>query len=95
MQIVIEIDEEDYAESLYKKQHSPREMEWADNVIANGTPIPDNATVCDIDAIREEITEMIEREEVYHTKDARAQIIALEWALDVIESHTNGKESDK
>lgn len=42
-------------------------------------------------AIREEITEMIEKEEVYHTKEARAQIIALEWALEVIESHTKGE----
>lgn len=40
MQIVIDISEEDYAETMYKKQHSPLEMDWADRVIANGTPLP-------------------------------------------------------
>ena len=40
MQIVIDIYEEDYAEIMYKKQNLPREMDWADKVIANGTVLP-------------------------------------------------------
>lgn len=40
MQIVINIFEEDYAETMYRKQYSPREMDWIDRVIANGTPLP-------------------------------------------------------
>ena len=40
MKVVIDISEEDYAETMYKKQYSPREMDWIDRVIANGTPLP-------------------------------------------------------
>lgn len=40
MKIVIDISEEDYAETMYRKQYSPREMDWIDRVIANGTPLP-------------------------------------------------------
>ena len=39
MKLMIEISEEDYAETMYRKQHTPTEMDWADRVIANGTPI--------------------------------------------------------
>ena len=37
---MIDISEEDYAETMYRKQYSPREMDWIDRVIANGTPLP-------------------------------------------------------
>ena len=40
MKVVIDISEEDYAETMYKKQYSPREMDWIDRVIAKGTPLP-------------------------------------------------------
>ena len=39
MKLIIEISEEDYAETMYRKQHTPTEMDWADRVIANGTPL--------------------------------------------------------
>lgn len=41
MKLVIEISEEDYAETMYRKEHSSREMDWADRVIANGTSLED------------------------------------------------------
>ena len=40
MKVVIDISEEDYAETMYRKQYSPREMDWTDRVIANGIPLP-------------------------------------------------------
>lgn len=44
MKLVIDISKEDYAETMYRKEHSPREMDWADRVIANGTPLDDIKT---------------------------------------------------
>ena len=39
MKIVIDIPKEDYAETMYRKQHLPREMDWTDRVISDGTPL--------------------------------------------------------
>lgn len=41
MKLIIDISEEDYAETMYRKQHTPRDMDWADKIIANGTPLDD------------------------------------------------------
>lgn len=46
IELVIKIPEEDYAETMYRKQHSPREMDWADRVIANGTPLSEHCESC-------------------------------------------------
>ena len=40
MKLVIDIFEGDYAETMYRKQYSPREMDWIDRVIAKGIPLP-------------------------------------------------------
>lgn len=57
MKLVVEIDKETYKDIKKGKVYSsfrdvPQESVLA---IANGTPIPDNATVCDIEQIRDEI----------------------------------------
>ena len=57
MKLVVEIDKETYKDIKKGKVYSsfrdvPQESVLA---IANGTPIPDNATVCDIEQIRAEI----------------------------------------
>ena len=49
---MIDISEEDYAETMYRKQYSPREMDWIDRVIANGTPLPKgHGRLIDADAL--------------------------------------------
>ena len=54
MKLIIEIDEEDYHRiaSGFGQEEDALLLE---KIFKNGTPIPDNATVCDIDAIKAEI----------------------------------------
>ena len=40
MQIVIELNEKDYTEIMYNKEHSFRNLEWGERIIANGIPLP-------------------------------------------------------
>ena len=54
MKLIIDIDEETYKKCKWKN-NGVVGLEWWERAIANGTPIPDNATVCDIEQIRAEI----------------------------------------
>ena len=50
----------------------------------------EDATVCDIDAIRAEIQKVMSRERDLSTDNAKAQYIALGWCLEVIDKYTKG-----
>ena len=55
MKLIIDIPEEIYKASQIVDVKYEDTIQIPLEVIANGTPIPDNATVCDIDAIKAEI----------------------------------------
>ena len=59
--------------------------------ILDGTPIPDNATVCDIEQIRAEIEDKRNVAGHFDTKTARAQVLALSWVLDLIDKYAKGE----
>ena len=60
--------------------------------IKNGTPIPDNATVCDIEPIRAKIQKVLDAERDFTSENAKAQAIALSWCLEIIDKYTKGEE---
>ena len=86
MRLVIEIDEADYAETMYRKQHSPREMDWADGVIAKGIPL-ENV----IDDIKAEIQNM---PKTYPYTDHIDDYVKTNDVLRIIDRHI-GKEKEK
>lgn len=57
MKLIIDIDEYDYSTIVNDERYMPLDISVA---IKNGTPIPDNAIVCDIEQIRSEIENMDE-----------------------------------
>lgn len=60
--------------------------------IANGTPIPDNATVCDIEQIRAEIDGIeINGQVDEHTMFIRTGEQVKQMALDIIDNLTKGE----
>ena len=54
MKLIIDIDKDEY-EILQRYRDIPPKENSLAMMIFNGTPIPDNATVCDIEQIRQEI----------------------------------------
>ena len=85
MQIVIEICEEDYAETLYRKQHLPREMDWADRVIANGIPLP---------KVFEDIKAEIKRHCNITVGSDNEPAMTLHDIFGVLDKHISGKENN-
>ena len=84
MKLIINIPDEKYNDIL----HTHMNMRGiADNAIAMGTPIPDNATVCDIDAIRAEIKNAYDDNRVCEQDDVA---YGLKVALDIIKEHIKG-----
>lgn len=65
------------------------------DVITNGTPIPDNATVCDIEQIRADIEQVkaIMNEEIIERdrKDLINFVNGINQCLLIIEQHISGK----
>ena len=58
----------------------------------NGTPIPDNATVCDIEQIRAEIDGIeINGQVDEHTMFIRTGEQVKQMALDIIDKYTKGE----
>ena len=55
MRLIIDIQEYLYKSLLEYKKRGGLQISQIENYIINGTPIPDNATVCDITQIRAEI----------------------------------------
>ena len=55
MKIIIEISDEVYQHMMGNDLLQNVHGNICYKAVQNGTPIPDNATVCDIDAIRQEI----------------------------------------
>ena len=85
MKLIIDIPEKAY-NRLLTEQHLPNrlDIEWC---IVHGTPIPDNATVCDIDAIRQEIEQKYND---YKMRDDYEEAYGLEEALMIIDQHMRG-----
>ena len=59
MKLIIDIDEDSYERVMnpdkFYRDIDGEKIRWA---VYKGTPIPDNATVCDIEQIRAEIKEL-------------------------------------
>jgi hypothetical protein len=97
MQIVIDIPETQYNNIMEVKSMSLGRIPYKGIImnairgIQNGTPIPDNATVCDIEQIRAEIEKPLLIERYADTESAKAQAIALSWCLEVIDKYTEGR----
>lgn len=91
MRLIIDIPEEvkqtfDNAknEDLYGNYYDRNSL--IGKAIQNGTPIPDNATVCDIEQIRDEIDRLH-----YHPKlDFIKNDEVVEMALEIIDKYTKG-----
>lgn len=76
MKIVIDISEEDYSETMYKSEYSPSEMDWADRIISDGTPL---------EKVLEDIKAEIRKCNV-------ADFIAVQSVLEIIDKHISGEE---
>ena len=75
MKLIMDISEEDYAETMHRKQHTPRDMDWADKIISNGTPL---------DEVKAKIqTKYDSIPWRYYDKDDGWNE-ALEWVLEII-----------
>lgn len=89
MKVVIDISEEDYAETMYKKQYSPREMDWIDRVIAKGTPLPKgHGRLIDADELKKH---------KYHDSNRYENAVAvaqIDWAETVIGADKGEQESE-
>ena len=85
MKIVADISKEDYAEIMYKKQFSKREMDWADRVIANATPLEKV-----LDDIKAEIRQVAKEEKSEDAKWARGLL----YSLVIINKYISGKENN-
>ena len=81
MKLIIDIPEE-----MYKNIKSG--LWCGNNIISNaieiGTPIPDNATVCDIEQIRAEIEHEADYQDAYIDADVAK---GLYMALELIDKH--------
>ena len=79
MKLIIDIDEDVYKKIVADKYAIYDKMFYS---IKNGTPIPDNATVCDIEQIRADI------------EAARYGLIndGLDAALRIIDKHIEGRK---
>ena len=85
MKLIIEIPKEKYNDILHTHVNM---RSIVDNAVAMGTPIPDNATVCDIEQIKAEIEQ--ERDKVYQNRKGHDTYYAdgLDTALDIIDHYT-------
>ena len=86
MKILIDIPEEAY-NRLLTEQHLPNrlDIEWC---IVHGTPIPDNASVCDIEQIRAEIERLH-----YHPKlDFIKNDEVVDMTLEIIDKYREESE---
>lgn len=86
MKLIIDMPKEEYErfKKNQKKEYSESMLDV--NIIANGTPIPDNATVCDIEQIRDEIEQarFIDK----NTKTCKNALASgLEAALQIIDKY--------
>jgi len=89
MQIVIEIDEEVYEsakKNTFDAIYSPYDLL---ELIKNGTPIPDNATVCDIEQIRDEIEKVFCISVI--TNELRTPMEVKAEILQIIDRYTKGE----
>ena len=77
MKLIIDIDEETvHHVRAYGLFLNPRDDQNLVNAIKNGTPIPDNATVCDIEQIRQKIISLADNNFYeYNMKFAILEII--------------------
>ena len=83
MKLIIEIPEE-MTEALNNGSFGVRYNAYdICGCVMNGTPIPDNATVCDIDAIRAEIIDK------YITATGEVNTVA-KGCLQIIDKYTKG-----
>lgn len=84
MKLIIDVDEE-----LAKKQwYTEKEIWTVIKTVWNGTPIPDNATVCDIEQIRAEIVEYKDDKIIHAERNEMIDIV-----LDIIDKYKAEKES--
>lgn len=82
MILIIDIDEDIYNHIVVDSEYfAPRLV----NAFKNGTPIPDNATVCDIDQIRAEIAEYKDDKAIHAEQNEMIDIM-----LDIIDKYTKG-----
>ena len=88
MKLIIDIPEVDY--NYAKQQVADGITNPLKIFIASGTPIPDNATVCDIEQIRAEIIKQFEgcylEEDM--TDERKAEHKAYENVLQIIDKYT-------
>jgi len=89
MKLIIDIPEDLYKRSFMSNDIWDMRMAgFVCSAIKNGTPIPDNATVCDIEQIRAEIERLH-----YHPKlDFIKNDDVVEMALEIIDKYKGDKE---
>ena len=85
MKLIIDIDEDVYKKIVADKYAIYDKMFYS---IKNGTPMPDNATVCDIEQIRAEIADLEEGISSYHND--RPWVFKDE-VLEIIDKYTEGR----
>ena len=86
MKLIIDIPEDSYERVMnpdkFYRDIDGEKIRWA---VYKGTPIPDNATVCDIEQIRAEIEQLTSRYSISNERGGTGQV---EWSDRLI------KESD-
>lgn len=90
MQRVIDISEEDFEIISMRMKNYNRaiddEVRIMANAIVNGTPLDEV-----FDKIRAEIKRPLEIERYADTDSAKAQAIALNWCIEIIDKYTKGE----
>ena len=97
MKYIAVLDTDDYIqEYLYKslleyKKVGGLQITQAKNCIINGTPIPDNATVCDIEQIRAEFINRYPKNYANEPElGGRSCVFSLNEVLQIIDKYTKG-----
>ena len=88
MKLIIDIHEKDY--NSVKNGHIPY---CIFSVFGNAIPIPDNATVCDIEQIRDEIEQRMQvKPNNFNQHDESDYDRGLYTALNIIDKYTKGTD---
>ena len=97
MKLIIDIPEDVYKKTVFYREFKDlNDCVTTIKALENGTPIPDNATVCDIEDIKAEIYK--ERTNIsFNLSEEKAKWVnsgiydGLVWAEEIIDKHISGK----
>ena len=82
MKLIVDVCKKDYAETIYRKQHSSWEMDWADRLITNGTFLDSF-----LEDIKAEIKENDHWDKAPDDVDLGSYSEGLNKALEIIDKH--------